>query len=271
MKNCDDLFVTDIEKQKRREITELMAQWKSVIGKADKIVFPDDNKAYDALSYFNADGFFPGYYNGGNTKILFIGRESRYVSGGDRIENDLALFRSYNPNQSSYWRRLLYMVYAIRTRGRLPYESIPYAHEILADMNARNDYGFAIMNVSKYSNDAEDGATADFGLINRFLVDSGLAERNFIREEIAILDPDIIITANLWECGICADALEKIFPANDFVHLRSRKNAATLYDFRFEGKTIKLLDVYHFSCRGSDRDMFYNPVAELLFSGDTDW
>ena len=36
MRNCDDLFVTDIEKQKRREITELMAQWEAV-KKADRI------------------------------------------------------------------------------------------------------------------------------------------------------------------------------------------------------------------------------------------
>lgn len=73
-------------------------------------------------------------------------------------------------------------------------------------MVQNNHYGFAIMNISKYSNYADNGATADFHLINQFLKDSDLRKRNFIREEITLLEPDIIIAANLWESKICKES-----------------------------------------------------------------
>ena len=81
---------------------------------------------------------------------MFIGRESRYCSGKDRVIDGLKWFKNGSPNALSYWRRILYIVYGIKTKGEYSYDEIPYANEILSDMNKNNDYGFAIMNISKF-------------------------------------------------------------------------------------------------------------------------
>lgn len=259
-------FTLQIEIDKRRKLNKLMSDWKQHIKTKNKIIFPDDGKKYDTIDYFNSDGFFPGYYKKNNTKVLFIGRESRYCSGGDRVIDGLKWFKDGSPNASSYWRRILYIVYGIKTKGKYSYDDIPYANEILKDMNNNNDYGFAIMNISKYSNDAEDGASANFLLINQFLEDSNLKERNYIREEIGILEPDIIITANLWDGRINNSQLRLVFPDSDFKELQRVEGIANLYEFSFETRSLKLLDLYHFSCRGSDRKKFYEPTMKLLFN-----
>ena len=69
----------------------------------------------------------------------------------------------------------MYITYGIQNKGKLIYEEIPYTNEILENMVKRNHFGFAIMNISKYSNDAENGSSANFSLINQFLKDSELS------------------------------------------------------------------------------------------------
>lgn len=259
-------FTQQIEIEKRKQINKLMSDLKQKLKTKNKIIFPDDGKEYDAIAYFNSDGFLPGYYKKNNIKVLFIGRESRYCSGKDRVIDGLKWFKNGSPNTLSYWRRILYIVYGIKTKGEYSYDEIPYANEILSDMNKNNDYGFAIMNISKYSNDAEDGASANISLINRLLEDSDLRERNYIREEIEVLEPDIIITANLWGCNIDNSQLGLIFPDSDFNELQRVEGVANLYEFKFEARILKLLDLYHFSCRGSDQKKFYEPTMKLLFN-----
>lgn len=61
-----------------------------------------------------------------------------------------------------------------------------------------NNFGFAVMQLSKYSNDSDEGSIRNVEMMNRFLEDSELDKRNFFMEELSLLDPDIIITANLW-------------------------------------------------------------------------
>lgn len=264
------MFTQAKDISKRRELQHLMQDWKALINTKAPIVFPDDGKAYAAIDYFNDDGFFPGYFSTENTKILFLGRESRYSSGKDRVSNDLQWFQQCAANGSSYWRRILYLAYGIQSRGKYTFEQIPEANRILFDMVKKNHYGFAIMNISKYSNDADNGATADFHLINQFLKDSDLRKRNFIREEIALLEPDIIIAANLWESKICKESLELIFPSNDFTGQKTVENVANLWNFQLGSRKIKFLDLYHFSTRGSDKDLFYDPVMHLLFNSSVE-
>ena len=264
-----DYFKADIEKNKRRELEQLMQDWKNEISTKGQIIFPDDNKSYDAIEYFNSDGFFPGYYSA-EKKVLFIGRESRYNStyytNGDRITTELERFnKNMNPNTSSYWRRILYITYGIKNKGCLQYADLPSAKEILSEMIKANNYGFAIMNISKYSNDSVDGATADFKLINRFLKDSILDKRNFIKEEIELLSPDIIITANLWDGNIDNYELEKVFPNSQFELQDAKKGIASFWNFTLGDRNIQFIDTWHFSKMGSDEKLFYNPVMEFLF------
>lgn len=258
------MFESKIEVEKKRLLDCLMADWKNVIKTKDKILFPDDGKFYDAQDYFYSDGFYPGYFSA-EKKVLFIGREARYASGGDRVENDLEWFKNHSATSYNYWRRILYLAYGIKKNGTAEFENMPYANEIWNQMVKGKCFNFSIMNISKYSNDSEGGAVANSKLINRFLVDSELDKRNFIREEISLLEPDIIITANLWDGKIDENQLEKIFPTKDFKLKKIIENSAFLYDFNFTGKKIQFIDVPHFSSIGSDKEKFFDPVMELLF------
>lgn len=265
-----DYFTDEMEIKKRKELEQLMENWKTIIKTKPQITFSDDNKPYDAIEYFNADGFFPGYFKA-ITKILFIGRESRYsspyYSNGDRITTELDRFnKGINPNTSSYWRRLLYITYGIQHNAP-SFDTIPEAKTILSEMIKTQNYGFAIMNISKYSNDSEYGATADFSLINRFLSDSDIENKNFIREEISLLEPDIIITANLWDGNINFSQLEKVFPEENCKILKVKKGIASMWDYNLDNKKhIKLIDTWHFSRRGSDQLLFYDPIMDFLFN-----
>ena len=258
-------FTDEAEVQKRKDLTVLMNDWKKVIKSKGKIEFFDDGKKYDAIDYFNSDGFFPGYFSA-KQRVLFIGRESRYSSGSDRITSDLDSFSELDANSSSYWRRILYLTYGIKRGGKVKFADLPSAQEILSEMRKSNNYGFAIMNISKYSNDRDDGAVADYSLIDRFLEDSELDKRNFVQEEIALLEPHVIITANLWnEGGIREDLLNLAFPEDKFSDMRAVSDKACFYHFRLGRRTVKLIDLYHFSSRKSDEDYFYKPVMKLLF------
>lgn len=259
-------FTDKTEIKKRNELISLMNDWRNTIKNKGKIVFFDDGKEYDAIDYFNSDGFFPGYFSAKH-RVLFIAREARYFSGEDRIEYELENFDSLNATKYSYWRRILYLTYGIRHEGKVKFEELPNANDILEEMRKSNDYGFAIMNISKYSNDRDDGGNADFSLINRFLSDSELDKRNFVMEEIALLSPNIVITANLWNGGICENLINLAFPKNLFSNGIGTKNGeAYLNDFEIGDKNAKLIDLYHFSSRKSDEDYFYNPVMNFIFN-----
>lgn len=257
-------IVYEKENEKKSQLDNLMSDWKDVIKTKEQIIFPDTGTYYDAIEYFYSDGFYPGYFSA-KKKILFIGREARYASGNDRVQKDLEWFKNDSLTGSNYWRRLFYIAYGIEHDGKISFENIPNANDISTSMLENKSFNFAIMNVSKYSNDQEDGATANFQLINQFLKDSDLDKRNFVREEIEMLDPDIIITANLWDGNINNHEMEKIFPLEDFIEIARYENCAILYDFHFEGKNIHLVDLYHFSSIGSDKERFYDPVMKLLF------
>jgi hypothetical protein len=261
MNKSETLFLGN-EKNKREEIKLLMKEWEKETSKS-KVLYREDNKLYSGNSYFVSDGFFPNYYNH-KPKILFIGREARYISKLDIIKVVLNMFKENKIQGNQFWRRIIYMLYGIRQEGKESFKNIPDANSIALQMFESNDYGLAFMNFSKYSNDCDDGAKADINLMDKFLKDSNLKNRNYFREELTILDPDIIITANLWDGKIKKEYLEYMF--NDLVYIKNYRNKANLWTMEFNNKKIKIIDLYHFSYPGvSDRDYYYLPVIKLLF------
>ncbi len=235
----------------------LLDDWEKVIQKNNPALAP----------LFTRDGAFPGY-SSTYPKVLFIGRESRYADTGDRITSDIAWFKSLKPGEGmgNYWNRIITIVYLIRTGRQYSPGHTPNPRTIIDQMRATGNYGFAIMNISKYLNPEEEkSGTSNFNLINQFLADSDLSQRNFIREEIEALAPDIIITANLWGCKIKKKYLDLIFPPQDLgTPVFDRTKNACLQDLRLNGRTIKRIDTYHFSAVGNDQELFYDPIMELL-------
>lgn len=236
----------------------LFDDWEKVIRKNNPELAP----------LFTRDGAFPGY-SSAYPKVLFIGRESRYAETGDRITSDIAWFKKLKPDEGmgNYWNRIFTIIYLIRARQKYSSGKTPSPRAILDQMLKSGDFGFAIMNISKYVNPEEDkSGTSNFNLINQFLADSELEIRNFVREEIDMLSPDIIITANLWGCKIKKKYLDLIFPPQDLsAPVFDRTENACLQNFRLNGRTIKRIDTYHFSAAGNDQKLFYDPIMGLLF------
>jgi len=264
MKNFTDLK----DKEKKEDLRKLYDAWEKVISSKDPIFFPDFGKYFDAITYFNEDGFYPGYFST-SPRILFIGREATGCGNDNGVPIDRTITKYEDWDEelkgNRFWRRILSLVYGIKNEGRCKFEDLPPANEILKGMADNNNYGFALINISKYSNDKKD-KSADYVLINRFLKDSELEKRNFIREEIELLEPDIIITANLWNSRINKKYLNMIFPKNNFFKPDDKDEAACMWDFNLNNNIIKLVETYHFSARyKDDKKHFYDPVMKLLF------
>jgi hypothetical protein len=125
---------------------------------------------------------------------------------------------------------------------------------------------FAFMELSKYSNESESGSVRrDAELMTAFLKNSRLEKHNFFREELAILDPDVIITMNLWDAGIDKPLLELALgkPVAD-EHSSSYLPHASLDYIEVNEKQTPLIDLHHFSGRYDTEEYFYNPVMKII-------
>jgi hypothetical protein len=253
-----------IEIQKREQINSLMSDWRSEIVSKDRSEY---FKKEDPLSYFSSDGFFPGYYNQ-KIKVLFVGREPRYMDG-DYIEWMIKYYRENNDLGKAFTRRLLFIVQGIKSNGELDFEEVKAetAIGIAKEMVSTNDYGFAFINISKYTNDTDGGGRADFYSINKFLEHSNLKNRNFFHEELEILDPDIIITGNLWEGHIEQNYLDLCFDKIEWEKINDDIDGkVNVSNIVLSGKSIKLLNTYAFAdFTHSDKEYFYDPIMEIIF------
>ena len=106
-------------------------------------------------------------------------------------------------------------------------------------------------------------------LVHRFLKDSELEKTNFFQKELEILDPDVIITANLWDIiekeymNLCLS--ESNFPETKHI-IHDGESVAEYGKYNLNGKMIDFIDLYHFSAKKSDKYCYYNPVMKVLFN-----
>jgi hypothetical protein len=252
------------ELEKRIMINSLMRDWEKDVENNRK-----GFKGEKSDCYFAADGFFPGYYKQ-KKKLVFVGREARWVDScgySDYIANFINWFKINNDhNRKSFTRHILYIAYGVKNNGTIDFEDVKRktANGIAKDMAEENDYGYAMINVSKYSNEEDSGDKADINLISRFLEHSPLEKRNYFQEELAILEPDIIITGNLWDGKIDKNYLDLCFGKRK--QIKESDGIADLYEVTISGRKVKLIDIYAFSSRYSDKEYFYDPVMKLIFN-----
>ncbi len=203
------------------------------------------------------DGFYP-YYFSQKKRILFIGREARDISGYNYID---CLYRAYRDdkrvgkqslNASKFHYRMLYIAYGI-LNGMPEWQKIPCATEIVNGFAIAEGFSFAFMNLCKLSNDSDDW-TWDRGVSD---VAHGLSAqgRNFTQEEIAILEPDIVITMNLQ--GMVA-TFGQLTPIHATPQARS-------YWLDVGGHRALLIDTYHFSAwKKGDIADYYVPICDAI-------
>lgn len=259
---------SDFEKQKNKELESLFSDWIKQLSKNKEPIDNGNKNKTTPKACFAKDGFFPGYFDEDNLKVCFIGRETRKIGGYDFRDTTKEFFEVDFSNQNNWWRRILYIMYGIDHQGKYTYEKIKPAFEILQDMQKTNKYRFAVINISKFSNDHPNNWESNTTLIDRFIKDSELDKRNFFNEELEILDPDVIITANLWNGLIKEEYMNLCLPSDNFSPCKYMKDGVAQYgDYKLNGKIIKFIDLYHFSTPGkSDKDCYYNPVMKVLFN-----
>lgn len=251
------------ELPQKRRLDSLMADWKKQLSPY-KVLFRDDGKMYPAESFFASDGFLPYYFHQ-KYKVLFIARETRYIAGQDNIEVILKKCKE-NPGgigMESVLRRMLFLAYGIQNGGTIPFEDID-TRKLCALAAAPNGFSFAFMELSKYSNENDDGGTADTELMASFFEHSRLQKRNFIQEELSLLDPDLVITMNLWDGKIDPGILQ--LALGDVPFIDCPYPSAARRTITISGKRVPLIDLYHFSARKSDNEDFYKPVMGIYFS-----
>ena len=260
---------TDEEKLRNKELDSLMKEWIKELSKNTKPVKNGDKTNTTPADCFAKDGFFPGYFDQ-KRKVLFICRETRKIGGYDFRDTTKEYFEEEFNHKNNFWRHILYIAFGIKTEGKKTFEEIPTALEILNEMYSKNNYGFATINISKYSNDAPNEWQTNVALANRFLKDSNLGETNFFQKELEILNPDIIITANLWAPKLFKEEyLDLCLPNANFSKVKNviykGKPVAEYGKYNLNGRDIDYIDLHHFSAKKSDKYCFYNPVMKILF------
>ncbi|GHT59368.1 hypothetical protein FACS1894109_15160 [Spirochaetia bacterium] len=252
-------YFTGIETEKRKALLALMDEWRESL----------NNEEYK--DWFNTDGFFPNYYNKQH-KVLFVGREARGITSGadnnvygDYIGTFLGWFKAGIQN-NNFGRHLMTMVQLFKSDGKIEFEQLMKASDYGKEMVKTGDFGFAFMNISKYSNDTDGGGEADWDGINQFLEDSQLEKHNYFQDELKLLDPEYIITGNLWNGKIDKKHLDLCFgKLTELSAYPPESPEARLFEMDLDGKKIKLVDVYHFSSIKSAKESFFTPIKELLF------
>lgn len=265
----EKLQFTGIEVEKNKELLSILDDWKKQVATKSPIIFQDDGMEYPTEQYFSYDGFFSGYFSQKH-KVLFIGREPRWLNFNlydtDYRTANIKFFETDNVNSNTFWSNVLYMLYGIQNEGKIKFEELPCADEIAKNMVATGNFGFAVMNISKYANNSDAGATRNIELMNRFLQDSELHKRNFFLEELKLLDPDVIITANIWDCGLNGEYLGQCFPGTWSDELSQPPIIANHWKYKLETKDVDVINTYHFAAyTKNSKESFYDPVMKILF------
>jgi hypothetical protein len=203
------------------------------------------------------DGFYP-YYFSQKKRILFIGRESRDISGCNYID---LLYRAYREtkwigdqhlNVNKFHSRMIYIAYGIMN-GMPTWQDIPDASKIGDTFGGPGGLSFAFMNISKLSNDSVNWPS-DWDVINA-AHEHSTQGHNFNREEVAILEPHIVITMNLGG---------KIASLGQLTQIHSSELANSCW-LDSGGHRSLLIDTWHFSAFTKDDIAdFYVPICDAI-------
>lgn len=208
------------------------------------------------------DGFYPHYFSQ-KKRILFIGWETLEMYEGNNYIEDLydcysrkKCVGDWSLDRYPIERRLLKIAYGI-LNGMPEWNKIDKAVKLSDTFGVPKGWSFAFMNISKLSNNSGKSA-ADWPLINTSFRLSTEGCRNFIEEEIAILEPHIVIAMYL---KVNYDLLGK--PLSDWI-----VEQPSLVKSRWiesDGHLSLLIDSWHFSARRlNDVSYYYDPICNAI-------
>lgn len=246
------------EKPALEKLGELFRDWHQHF--ADNESALEKHKANDMVF----DGFYPHYFSQ-RMKVLMIGRESRQISGCNNMDVIYNAYRTgkyigdQHLNANWFHKRLIYIAYGLN-HGMPKWQDIPYADKIGDTFGDADGLSFAFMNISKLSNESDD-PQSDWPVI-RAAHTLSTQGRNFIQEEVGILEPDIIITM------IPEDSLDMLGSLGDLT-LIYESGMANGYWLQCGGRRMLLVNTAHFSYGSRDDiDGFYEPICNVIRLGE---
>jgi len=134
------------------------------------------------------------------------------------------------------------------------WQEIPYASEISDAFGIADGLSFAFMNISKMSNESENSRQSDWVTINA-AHELSVRVRNFQRDQVAILEPHIVVTMNL---GGKLSTLGKR-------SLIRESEQANSYWLDTDGHLSLLIDTFHFSApRKKGEADYYQPICNAI-------
>ena len=234
--------------------------------------------------WFVWDGFYPGYLNM-SKKILFWGRDSydiyntydlptphcSYISDFIPRYQNGCMDDGKNINRVRFHKLLLQMAYGLlRKRFPIEWQDILDAKSICDTGRIFNEVSFSFMNLGKLSHESCEscGVNADWDKID-LSVNFSTKGRNFIKEEVELLAPDLIIAMNFNENPLGRDYYKAVFGSNIIKSDHDIKDC-TLYDVTLsDAKHVPLLDCWHFSGRFNEEAYIYRPIVEALHAIDS--
>jgi hypothetical protein len=224
--------------------------------------FRTHHKGDERLAEFDPDdmvfdGFYP-YYTSKPRRLLFVGWESREISGHNYID---MLCDNYRNDRSSgrsiygdrFHRRMLYVTYGL-LHGMPDWSQVPEAEDIGKTFATPDGISFAFMNLCKLSNEWGPH-TADWHTISAF---HQLSEKErFFEREVAILKPDFVITMNFESKNL------EPFSKHAFI---GADGGVAWSSIDLCGHSAFWLDAWHFSAFGPKQDErdFYLPICNAV-------
>jgi len=241
----------DNEKPKLVLLENLFREW------YQHFAYPSSGLEKEVADGIVFDGFYPHYFNQ-KKRILFIGWEAYGIAEDNYLD---VLYKSYSKdkrvnnqylNRHKFHARMLRIAYGIVYEKQL-WQDIPKASEIGDAFGTASGLSFAFMNVSKLSNES-GGTAADRRLIDKaHCLSTG--SRNFIQEEIAILEPHVIITMCLGSKIDSLGQLKKIYASEQ----------ANSFWLDCNGHRAVLIDTWHFSARRKKAITdYYVPICDAI-------
>lgn len=261
----------ETEKKIIKELDELFDSWENQINKWKESNDINNSKKL----FFVRDGIFP-YYSFQKIKVLFIGKESLsmqfpYIGIIDEFKANKPRGKEnkFTLNSDPFSSKLFYISYALQ-KNIDNYDSLPWASNIVEDsFTSSRGISFAVMNLSKFDNLSDSSYSADLKLMTSFFDASGKDDgyNKFMKKEIEIINPDIIVGANLhgvdywleyWWSG------NKKHHDNCGIDSRVIPSCGGVFDININGKNIPYVDLFHFSGRKPRIDNEYTMTSYYI-------
>ncbi|MGM9551692.1 MAG: hypothetical protein ACI3XA_05495 [Clostridia bacterium] len=203
--------------------------------------------------YFISDGIFDeAEWNKQQIKILFVLKEANWENGN--VDLCEFLLSETSPTYWKTWNNIARWIKAILISGEYP-RSV-----------SKSDKSFwlrkvAAMNLKKVGGNA----VAE----NETIYNYALADKQYLKEQICLYNPDIIICCGRGE-GKNADILHDVVFCDDEVSEWQPPLTDTAYNYFFlhiDGKDIPVVSFYHPQMRGG-HELFEKRYNEMLQIGE---